>query len=261
MDTLKKKFQELAKRHRKAFIPYIPFGFPTLSLSRQIIKTLDSCGVDIIELGMPFSDPVADGPIIQKASVTALKRGVTLKLLLENVRQLQETVSTPIIILTYYNPVYRYGLTRFFADCAKSGVSGVMVVDLPIEEAKEYVTCARTHEIDTIFFVTPTTSTVRAKKIIKMSRGFIYYVSVAGITGPKALVMKPLLDYLSHIKKISHLPVCVGFGIHSRQQVRTITRKSDGVIVGSAVVDYIGRHYRQPDFLKKFSAYIKQFYV
>lgn len=261
MDRLKKKFQQLHKQKRKAFIPYVPFGFPGIAFSRQIIKTLDRSGADIIELGMPFSDPVADGPTIQAASMIALKKGATLGLLLENVKQLNKSISTPIVILTYYNPVYRYGLKQFFADCARCGVSGVMVVDLPIEEAKEYVRFARKYKIDTIFFVTPTTDTVRAQRIISMSRGFIYYVSVTGITGPKEIVMQPLLKHLKNIKKISSLPICVGFGIHSRQQIKTITQVSDGVIVGSAIVKYIAEHHRQDNFLKKLSAYIHQLYV
>jgi tryptophan synthase alpha chain len=152
-------------------------------------------------------------------------------------------------------------MEQFLKSCRSSGISGVMVVDLPLEEAQTFVRKARRSKIDTIFFITPTTRKQRIKKILRLTRGFIYYISVTGITGPKELVLQPLLVHLKELKKQTHCPVCVGFGIHTKAQAEKILKQSDGVIVGSAIVEFIHKHYKEKNFLDKLSSFIKKFYV
>ena len=254
-------FKRLGKEHKKAFIVYIPFGFPNLNISKKILKVLDSSGVNAIDLGIPFSDPLADGPIIQGASNVALKAGVSVRRLFTTLEGIKHTIKTPLIILTYFNPVYNFGVERFLKKCKDSGVAGVMVVDLPLEEAHRYVRTAKRFDIDTIFFITPTTKRRRAKEILKISKGFVYYVSVTGTTGPKEILLKPLLKHLREIKKEAKVAVCVGFGIHTKKQAQAICQESDGFIVGSALVQHIEKHYKEKHFLKKLPLFIKKFYV
>ncbi|OQX80245.1 MAG: tryptophan synthase subunit alpha [Candidatus Omnitrophica bacterium 4484_70.1] len=259
--TLQEKFASLREENKKAFIVYVPFGFPTPQISEKVLLTLGETGVDIIEVGIPFSDPLADGPIIQNASQVALQTGTTPLFLFEVLERLKPAIKIPLVILTYYNSVYNLGIKRFLKYVKKCGVKGVMVVDLPIEEAKEYVTQARNMEIDTIFFITPTTSKQRAKQIVKVSRGFIYYVSVTGITGPKNLFLSPIANYIKWLRGITELPICVGFGIHKRSQVREVTTFCDGVILGSAVVKFIAENYTKDNFLPQLKNFLHQFIV
>lgn len=251
MMRLEDKFKELRKKKKKAFIVYVPFGFPSIKATKGICLSLQRGGADAIELGIPFSDPLADGPIIQKATTAALAKGANLDNFFKELSQLKKSLKIPVAIMSYYNPIFKFGLTRFFKKMKQLGASALISVDLPLEEAAEYIKEARKLSIDTIFFVTPVTSAKRIKRIAKQSRGFIYYISVTGITGPKDLKYASLASHVKGIKRVTKVPVCVGFGIHSRKQVAKINTFSDGVIVGSSVVKFIEEHCQERNFLKK----------
>ena len=255
---LKEKFRQLKKEGRKAFVAYVPFGFPNLKLTLPICLALEKGGADIIELGIPFSDPLADGPIIQQATVQALASGANLDNFFTTLKQLKGSLNVPLVIMTYYNPVFKFGLEPFLKRIKACGVSACLIVDLPIEEAGRYIKQARKLDIDTVFFVTPTTSRERMRKIAKYARGFIYYISVTGITGPKNIAVSPIAKEISSLKKFSCAPVCVGFGIHSSGQVAAVNKFSDGAIVGSALVQFIERNYRRKSFLNSLTAYTRR---
>ena len=244
------KFKQLKKDKKKAFIAYVPFGFPTINHTKKIILALQDAGVDIIELGIPFSDPLADGPIIQEATTIALKKGATLEKLFSFLSSIKKSLKVPLVIMTYYNPVFHYGQDKFFAKLKKADVSGIMAVDLPVEESKQYIKTAKKHKLDTVFFITPTTSASRARNIAKVSKGFIYYISVTGITGPKSLKYGKLSNHLSKLKRMTKLPICIGFGVHTKDQVKQLSRISDGVIVGSAIVKFIKQNHPETKFYR-----------
>jgi len=257
MMRLEDKFKELRKKKKKAFIVYVPFGFPNIKATKDICLSLQRGGVDAIELGIPFSDPLADGPIIQKATTAALAKGANLDNFFKQLSQLKKSLNVPVIVMSYYNPIFKFGLARFLKKMKQIGASALISVDLPIEEAAVYIKEAGKFNIDTIFFVTPVTSAKRIKKIVKQSRGFIYYISVTGITGPKDLKYASIASHVKSIKRVTGVPVCVGFGIHSREQVAKINTFSDGVIVGSEIVKFIDRHHRDKNFLNKLTNHIK----
>jgi len=261
MGKITDKFRQLSADNKKAFIVYLTFGFPSVSFTRDIILALQKSPVNMIEIGIPFSDPLADGPILQETARIAISKGANTDRLFSAIGSLKRKISTPLIIMTYYNPIYRFGVDRFLKNAKSAGISGIMVVDLPIEESSYFVRKSRRLDIDTIFFVTPETQSKRIKEIVKTSRGFIYYISVTGITGPRSLSFNSIYKNIKHIKKFSKIPVCVGFGVHKRSQVRELSRISDGVIVGSALAKFIKNHYENGDFFKKLDYFIKRLYV
>lgn len=256
MNRLTKKFNDLGKKRAKAFIAFITAGYPTLSATEQLVKEFDNIGVDVLELGVPFTDPMADGPVIQEASFEALKRGVNLNKIFAIVKRSRKTVSMPICLMTYYNPVFCYGVPRFVKAAVSAGVDGVIIPDLPPEEAKELIACARKAQLATIFFIAPTTSEKRMKEIAQKSTGFIYYVSLTGVTGTRRALPSDMKNNIRRIKKITKVPVCVGFGVSTRQQVRLVQGIADGVIVGSAIVKAIKGLCKKPNGIKKIGAFV-----
>ncbi|MCM8787728.1 MAG: tryptophan synthase subunit alpha [Candidatus Omnitrophica bacterium] len=255
--TLKEKFEQLKKENRKAFIVYIPFGFPNIEYTNKIILTLQDVGVDIIELGIPFSDPIADGPIIQEATATALKNGANIKRLFSQVRKIKNKISIPTVLMSYYNPIFRFGVERFFSKMKELDISGILTVDLPCDEDKNYLKEVKRFGLEPIFLVTPTTTLERAKKITKNAKGFIYYVSITGVTGPKVFKFDDIKNHIQNLKKLTSLPVCIGFGIHKLKQIKKILAFSDGVIIGSYIVKFIKENYKNRFFLRKLKNYIK----
>jgi tryptophan synthase alpha chain len=253
---LQDTFKQLQKEGKKAFVAYVPFGFPSPRATQGICLTLQEAGVDAIELGIPFSDPLADGPIIQKATTESLAQGANLSNFFDTLKSLQGSLTIPLVVMTYYNPVFKYGLSSFCRKLSRLGVSAMLIVDLPVYEAGEYIRIARSFNIDTVFFITPTTSFRNMKRIARCSRGFIYYISVTGITGPRDLQFSAITGHIKSIKKITRTPVCVGFGIHTRRQVKAISAFSDGVIVGSSIVNFIEKNHHKKQFLKYLKAYI-----
>ncbi len=237
MMTISQAFQNAKSQGRAAFIPYVTGGHPDMDACARLIKALDEGGADIIEIGVPFSDPVADGPVIQAASKQALDAGVTPIGVIEMAASLKKVISAPLALMTYYNPMLAMGLERFAREAAGAGVAGVIVPDLPPEEAGPWISSARQNDLDTIFLVTPGTSERRLQIVLEACRGFLYYVSMYGVTGG-VLDLPP--ERLAAIKRVRQaagdLPVAVGFGVTSPEQAAAIGNVADGVIVGSALV-------------------------
>lgn len=240
MNRIDKKFKSLKKCGKTAFIAYVTAGDPDLKTTERIVLALEKSGVDLVELGIPFSDPVADGPTIQAASQRALKHGATLKKIFVSVKALRRKTEMPIVFMTYFNPVLKFELGRFFKACHDAGVDGVIIPDLPIEEAKDVLMLGRKTGVATIFLVAPTSSKIRAKEIAAKSSGFIYYVSLTGVTGARRDLPPAVLSNVRMIKSVTDKPVSVGFGISDAAQARMIAKVADGVIVGSAIVKIIG---------------------
>lgn len=233
-------FETLRSQNRKAFIPYLMAGDPDTGATLSHVLLLEKCGADIIELGVPFSDPIADGPTIQKAAVRALQSGTTLRKVLSLVKEIRLHTEIPLILMTYYNPVFKYGNDSFVRDAMQAGVDGVIVPDLPPEEAGELIRLSRNvpggKRFDTIFLTAPTSTPERIKRIASASSGFVYYVSMTGITGTKLELDQAFRGHLGLLKKATDKPVAVGFGIATPEQAQTIAQLADGVVVGSAIV-------------------------
>lgn len=245
-------FDRLRSQNRKAFIPYIMAGDPDLKKTLEHVALLEECGADIIELGVPFSDPLADGPTIQRAAERAIKAGVTLAKVLQLVVKLRQHSQVPIILMTYCNPVFKYGDERFVADAVAAGVDGVIIPDLPPEEALDFMFLARNMGLDTIFLVAPTSTPERIKKIVAASSGFVYYVSMTGITGSRLALDETFKSHISAVKRAANTPVCVGFGVSTPEDARMIAGIADGVIVGSAIVKKLYEHPAgAKEFIKK----------
>ena len=232
------RFAELKKQGRSAFITFLMAGDPDPATSLEIIKALPRAGADVIEIGMPFTDPMADGPSIQAAGLRALKGGMTLKKTLELVRGFRkEDNATPLVLMGYYNPIYIYGVERFLADAKSAGVDGLIVVDLPPEEDAELCVPALKAGLNFIRLATPTTDDKRLPAVLANTSGFVYYVSVTGITGSAAADSGAVSAAVARIKRHTELPVCVGFGIRTPDAARAIASHADGAVVGTALVD------------------------
>lgn len=239
MNRIDAKFRELRKAGRKAFIPYITAGDPDIGTTGKIVRALERAGADIIELGIPFSDPMADGPTIQRAIKRSLDNGCTVNKVFDMVRELRKDVKVPIVFMTYYNIVYSRGVERFIRDAKACGADGIIVPDLPMEESSEVSSSGDEHGFDTILLAAPTTPRDRFRKIASRSRGFIYYVSLTGVTGARKALASELKSDVIAMKKITKKPVCVGFGVSDAAQARDIASVADGVIVGSAIIKVI----------------------
>ncbi len=242
MNRIDKKFKELKKRGKKAFIAYVTAGDPDLKMTVRIVLALERAGVDIIELGIPFSDPVADGPTIQAASQRALANGASLKKIFALVKGLRRKTEIPLVFMTYYNPVFKFGFEKFFRTCRGTGVDGVIVPDLPFEEADDAVRSGYKNHVAVIFLAAPTSTGPRIRTIAAKSKGFIYYVSLTGVTGARKKLPVEISSNIAAIKSMTDKPVAVGFGISDAKQARSIARVADGVIVGSAIVKIISEN-------------------
>jgi len=250
MSRITKTFSQLKKTGRKALIPYIMSGDPSMSATVKYVLELEKAGADIIELGVPFSDPLADGPTIQRASERSLQKGTTLKRVLEMVRDVRKKTDIPLILMTYYNPVFKFGIDRFIKTAVAAGVDGVIIPDLIPDEAGEFTSLSRKHGLDTVFLVAPTSTGERIRKVSAASTGFIYYVSITGITGAKLTVGKDMVDTLDVLKTRTKKPVAVGFGISNPDEARTVSKLADGIIIGSAIVKLIAQRKNITHFVK-----------
>jgi tryptophan synthase alpha chain len=232
------RFAELAKEGRSAFVTYVMAGDPDPATSLDIVKALPKAGADIIELGIPFTDPMADGPSIQAAGLRALKAGMTLRKTLEMVRGFRaDDNTTPLVLMGYYNPIYIYGVDTFLADAKTAGVDGLIIVDLPPEEDEELCLPALKAGLNFIRLATPTTDDKRLPAVLANTSGFVYYVSITGITGAAAADSKAVGEAVARIKRHTKLPVCVGFGIRTPEAARSIAQTANGAVVGTALVD------------------------
>ncbi len=240
MSRLKARFAALKAKNQAAFITYIQAGDPNRAGSMEILAGLPAAGADIVELGMPFTDPAADGPAIDKAAQRALKAGATTQQTFEMVREFRQTdKQTPIVLMGYFNPVYHYGLEAFCTDAADAGIDGLIIVDLPPEEDAELRGPAAKAGIDVIRLATPTSDEARLPTILEGASGFIYYVAVAGITGDKSAAASDIGQSVSRIKSHTDLPVAVGFGIRTPEQAGAVAAVADGAVVGTAIVEKI----------------------
>jgi len=256
MNRLELKFKTLRKARKKAFIAFITAGYPDLATTEKLIKEFDRIGVDVVELGVPFTDPMADGPVIQEASREALKKRVSLAGILSLVKKVRGTSEIPLCLMTYYNPVFCFGEARFIKQAASCGVDGIIIPDLPPDEGAAFMRLAAEAGVDTICFIAPTSTPARMKLAAKKAKGFIYYVSLTGVTGPRQALPANLAANIRKIKSITAKPVCVGFGVSTPEQVRTICRVADGVIVGSAIVREIKEQRGNSDLVKKVGALV-----
>ena len=255
MGRIEKTFAALKRKGEKALVAYITAGYPDLETTRALIPALAKAGVDILEVGVPFSDPTADGPVIQAASQAALESGTTLPLVLDLVGELRGTVEIPLVLFSYYNPIFSMGSGPFARRAADAGVDGVLVVDLPAEEAGELRRETDPAGIDFISLVAPTTGGDRIRKVVKVASGFIYYISVTGVTGTRGPELEETRKNVGAIRTLTKLPVVVGFGVSTPEQARQIGNAADGVVVGSAFVKLIGEHVGQPALIGSVEAY------
>lgn len=240
MSRLAHTFSKLKSEGRAALISYVVAGDPNQGIGQDIIDSLPQAGVDIIELGIPFTDPMADGPTIQAADIRALNAGMTLKKTLEMVREFRvKNQTTPIVLMGYYNPVYIYGAAKFAVDAASAGVDGVLLVDLPPEEDGEIKGELIASGIDLIRLITPTSTGERLKKLVKDTSGFLYYVSIAGVTGTASINLESVKDKIKEIRQVSDLPIAVGFGIRTIDDAKAVSKIADGVVIGSAFVNIV----------------------
>jgi len=253
--TIKETFRRLRKEGKKAFIPYVMAGDPDLERTRSFVRLFEECGADIVELGVPFSDPLADGPTIQRASERALQNGVTLRKVIAYVRSFSQEIRIPIVLMTYYNPLFKYGLDLFVSDARDAGVDGVIIPDLPPDEAAEFIRPAHKAHLNTIFLLAPTSNNDRIEKVVRASTGFIYYVSITGITGSALSLDGSMEVLLAKIRKHTDKPIAVGFGVSTPEEASAVARLSDGVIVGSAIVK---RLQNSPDELKQYLSSLRK---
>jgi tryptophan synthase alpha chain len=242
MNRLTRRLTALKKIDAKALVTFITAGDPDLATTGEMIHLLEEAGADIIELGVPFSDPMADGPTIQLSSERALAAGTTLTAILETVRSVRRSSNIPIILMGYLNPIYAYGFEQFSRDAAGAGVDGILLVDMPPEESRVMLQSAGAHGLDVIFLLTPTSDTSRIATVNKLGRGFIYYVTVTGVTGARQDVSSTLAAELGRIRNEIELPLMAGFGISTPQQAASVAALADGVVVGSAIVKLFQEH-------------------
>jgi len=241
MSRITEKFKELKRQDRAALIPYIMAGDPDMATTERLVAEIEKAGADMIELGVPFSDPLADGPTIQKASMKALASGADIKGVLGLVKRMRIRSGMPVILMLYYNLVFKYGEERFVKDSVRAGVDGVIIPDLPPDEAGRLMEHAKSHGLDVVFLLAPTSDASRVRLVARSSGGFIYYVSLTGVTGARTALDKGLQAQVGKVKRATRMPVCVGFGISGPQQAESVGAWADGVIVGSAIVSLIDK--------------------
>ncbi|MBU0570478.1 MAG: tryptophan synthase subunit alpha [Candidatus Omnitrophica bacterium] len=242
MNRIDQAFKRLREEGKKAFIPYVTAGDPDMAVSKEIIGAIADAGADIIEIGIPFSDPLADGPTIQRAGDRSLSGGCSVKKIMNMVKELRGSICVPFVFMTYFNVILSYGIERFVADSLKYGADGVIVPDLPLEEAGMLIKEGAKQDFSVILLSAPTTPIDRFKKIAARSRGFVYYVSLTGVTGARKTFSDKISDNVKKFKKVTSMPVCVGFGISKPRHAAEMAQFADGVIVGSAIINVIEKN-------------------
>lgn len=257
MSRISEKIAALKEKKEAALIPYIMAGDPDIATTGKLIMEMERSGADIIELGVPFSDPLADGPTIQRAAIRALKSRATLSRVFRLVKEVRKETDIPIILMLYYNLILKYGEERFAASAGASGVDGVIVPDLPPEEASVLMKAASARGVDVIFLLAPTSSAERIKLVDKSASGFIYYVSLTGVTGARKALDSSIEASLKKIRKATRKPICVGFGISDPEQARKVAGWADGVIVGSAIVGLVEKAGGGERVIKEVGSFVK----
>jgi tryptophan synthase alpha chain len=259
MSAIDRVFEKCRLEKRAAFIPYLTAGDPDLKLSAELLAALVAGGADIIELGVPFSDPLADGPVIQRAAVRALEAGTTLSRILELVSAQRDRLGVPIVLFSYFNPIHARGVEAFADQARSSGVDGLLCLDVPPEEAQsELIPAMRDKGIDTIFLLSPTSTKERIKRAAAASTGFVYYVSRTGVTGVKEELPDELLREAKRLRRRVRLPLAVGFGISTPEQVEAVSKVADGVVVGSALVRIVEESHSAPNLPRLIEAEVRR---
>ncbi len=260
MKTYKQVFSELKEQNKMALIPFFVIGDPDFDTSLEIVKAAIDAGADVLELGIPFSDPIADGPTIQKADIRAMRSGMSMAKALEFVQNIKDYKDIPIGLLMYYNLIYQYGTEKFFSDFHKAGINSVLVADLSIDDADEIVGPAASAGLDTVFMVTPVTNPQRMKLIVSKTTGFIYTVSILGVTGSREKLSDVVEGLVDELKKLTSVPVCVGFGISKTAHAAAVARAgADGVIIGSKLVGLIEKNLGNPkEMLTEISSFLTE---
>lgn len=258
MNRIDRTFQKLRENKKKAFIAYITAGDPSLKATEELVLAIEKAGADIIELGVPFSDPMADGPTIQAASYRALQNGATLKKILAMIRSVRCHTDIPIALMSYYNPIFHFGEKKFVDEAVAAGVDGVIIPDLPVDEAEKLRVLSLEAGLSTVFFLAPTTEKDRVPAIMKAATGFVYFVSVAGVTGGTKGNVAEISRQVRFAKTISDKPICVGFGVSTPEQVKSMGQFADGVIVGSAIVKEILKYTTSKDMPVRVASFVKR---
>src|SRR5262245_17807076 len=257
MTRIENRFELLRKEGRKAFIPYITAGDPNLETTRDLVFGLEKAGADIIELGVPFSDPIADGPVIQRATERALAQHMTLRKVLELATEVRQRSQIPMVLFSYYNPILRYGLKNLAKDAASAGFDGVLATDLTVEESDEYRAAMRAANLNTIFLAAPTSSPERLKMTAEASTGFLYAVSRTGVTGETQKLAPELQGFLRELRRYTKSPIAVGFGISQPEHVRAVWNEADAAVVGSAIVREIELNIGRADLVDRVTQFTK----
>jgi len=257
MNRIDERMARLKQRGEKGFVVYIGAGDPNLEATRQLAKVFDELGVDVLELGVPFSDPLADGIVNQLAAQRGLESGTTPPKVLQTVAAIRRESSMPIVLYIYYNLLHRHGLEKFTADAAAAGIDGLLVLDLPPEEAANYEKVMARAKLCVIYLVAPTTPDDRIELIVKRATGFIYYVSREGVTGMQKKISENIAEMTAKIRAHTQLPIAVGFGISNAEQARMVADCADAVVVGSAIVNQIAKHGKSADLIEQVTAFAK----
>lgn len=258
MSRITKTFQLLKQTGRKALMPYVTMGYPALESALDIVPAMVEAGADLVELGVPFSDPLADGATIQAAGQRALANGMSLALCLEQAAALRARgVTAPFVLMGYYNPIIQFGIERFAERAVACGIDGLIVPDLPPEEAETLYTAATAHGLDVIFLLAPTSDAARVQRVTAQSSGFVYLVSLVGVTGARESLPPDLADFVARVRAVTDKPLAVGFGIATPEQAAQVARIADGIIVGSALVKAIGAAERPAVAARAFVAALR----
>ncbi len=257
MNRIEKRFANLRDAKKKGFVVYIGAGDPSLDRTRELVLAFDREGIDVVELGVPFSDPLADGLVNQLAAQRGLESGTTPKKVLETVAAVRRDSQVPIVLYIYFNLMHRVGLEKFIRDAAAAGVDGLLTLDLPPEESENYETLMKAAGMAVIYLVAPTTPEDRIELIVKRASGFIYYVSREGVTGMQSKVASNINEMTARIRKHTSLPIAVGFGISNAEQARTVAGHAEAIVVGSAVVNQIATHGKEADLVQRVSSFVR----
>jgi tryptophan synthase alpha chain len=256
-NRIDERFAQLRSQKRKAFVAYITAGDPNLPSTEKLVWSMEKIGVDVLELGVPFSDPLADGVVNQLAADRGLKAGTTLHQILKSISRMRKAgLKIPLVLFTYFNPIHRYGVKKFVSDAARAGVDGVLNLDLPPEEAEEFTKLMNAKFVHPIYLIAPTTPRDRIRSVVKDAKGFVYYVSREGVTGMQKSVANGILTRVQEIHRFTRTPVVVGFGISTPEQVRAISKTAEGCVVGSAIVDRIGKIGKSSRLVPQISRFV-----
>jgi tryptophan synthase alpha chain len=257
MNQIEARFNNLRASGKKGFVVYIGAGDPNLDATRDLVLAFDREGIDVVELGVPFSDPLADGLVNQLAAQRGLESGTTPPKVLETIATIRKQSQVPIVLYIYFNLMHRFGLKRFIQEAARAGVDGFLALDLPPEESENYETLMREAGLAVIYLVAPTTPEDRIELIVKRASGFIYYVSREGVTGMQAKIASNINQMTATIRKHTNLPIAVGFGISNPDQARAVANSAEAIVVGSAVVNQIAKHGQEPDLVQRVADFVR----